>query len=173
MTDTATTLAGAAPRPRPPSTSLFGRLADAHEAFGRAAAAWIEPLFNLGVRVWIGKIFFDSGWLRVNTWEKQAGLFTDIHPIPGIPGTIAAIVTTAGEIILPALLVLGLFTRVPALGLLLMAAVIEFVAARTPQGIENGLSNPQHVLWMLLCLYLVIRGGGPLSADGFIKRQRA
>lgn len=171
MTETATTLPGAAPRR--PATSLFGRLADAHEAFGRVAAAWVEPLFNLGVRIWIGKIFFDSGWLRFNTWEKQASLFTDIHPIPGIPGNIAAIVTTAGEIILPALLVLGLFTRVPALGLLLMAAVIEFVAARTPQGIENGLSNPQHILWMLLCLYLVIRGGGPLSADGFIKGQRA
>jgi len=152
--------------------SLPGRLFDAHEAVGRGLAAYLEPLFNLAARIWMGKIFFDSGLIRISTWEKQASLFTNIHPVPGVPGNIAAIAATAGELALPVLLVVGLFTRVPALGLLIMSFVIQFVSAQTPQGIENEISNPQHYLWMFLFGYLVIRGGGPLSIDGFIKSQR-
>jgi putative oxidoreductase len=169
---TMTKTSGAVPRVGGGVFSFLGRLFDAHEAVGRRLMSWLEPIFALGVRVWMGKIFFDSGLNRALNWDKQAGLFTDIHPVPGIPGNIAAIVTTAGELLLPVLLVFGLFTRVPALGMLLMAMVIEFVSAQTPQGIENGISNPQHYLWMLLFGYLFIRGGGPLSVDGFIKSQR-
>jgi len=162
---------GAAPRAS--RISLPGRLFDAHEDVGRRLASTVEPVFNLGVRLWMAKIFFDSGLVRVNSWAKQPELFEKFHPVPGIPPALAAYVTTVAELVLPALLVLGLFTRLPALGMLVMAMVIEFVSARTPEGIEAGIGNPQHVLWMLLLGYLFIRGGGPLSADGLITRRRA
>ena len=169
--DTDPETSGAARRPRG-AAFIFGRLFDAHEAAGRSLMFWLEPVFALAVRVWMGRIFFDSGFNRFLNWSKQPELFENIHPVPFLPPKLAAIVATAGELILPVLLVLGLFSRVPAIGMLIMAAVIEFIAARTPQGVENGISNPQHILWMLLLAYLFIRGGGPLSIDGLIERQR-
>ncbi len=165
--------------------SLLGRLFDGHEAAGRALASWAEPLFNLLLRLLIAWDFFKSGLTRVEGWkffttfgvsaehwQKQVGLFTDIHPLPLLPPAITALAATVAEILLPILLAIGLFTRVPALGLLIMTAIIEFVAANTPQGIENSIGNHQHVLWMLLFGYLVIRGGGPLSLDGVIRSLR-
>ncbi len=140
------------------------------------SGAWLErmaePLFNLGARFWMAKIFFDSGLVRIANWEKQADLFETIHPVPGVPAQLSAALTTAGELVLPVLLVFGLLTRLPALGLLAMTMVIQFVAAQTPQGIENGIGHPQHYLWMFLFGYLVIRGGGALSLDRFLAPAR-
>ncbi len=166
--------------------SFLGRLFDAHEAVGRSLMSWVEPLFNLVARIVVAWDFFKSGLTRVEGWkfftsfgvsaehwQKQVDLFTTIHPVPFLPAKVAAAATTASEILLPMLLAIGLFTRVPALGLLIMTVVIEFVAARTPEGIENNIANHQHILWILLFAYLFIRGGGPLSADGFVKSQRA
>ncbi len=161
------------------------QLFDAHEATGRALGRWAEPLFNLLLRLVVAWDFFKSGLTRVEGWkfftgfnvsaehwQKQVGLFTDIHPLPLIPPVITALTATTAELLLPILLAIGLFTRVPALGLLIMTAIIEFVAANTPQGIENGISNHQHILWMLLLGYVVIRGAGPLSLDGFVRSLR-
>jgi putative oxidoreductase len=155
-----------------PSRGLIARVFGAHASLGSWLERQVEPVFNVGVRVWMAKIFFDSGLIRVSTWEKQAGLFTDIHPVPGVPGMIAAALTTAGELALPVLLVLGLLTRLPALGLLAMTMVIQFVAAQTPQGIENGIGHPQHYLWMFLLGYLAIRGGGSLALDRILAPAR-
>ncbi len=166
--------------------SFLGHLFDAHETVGRWLMRWAEPLFNLAARLVVAWDFFESGLTRVEGWkfftsftisaehwQKQVELFTNIHPVPFLGPKLAAVLTTAAEIVLPILLAIGLFTRVPALGLLVMTAAIEFVAAQTPQGIENGIANHQHVLWMLLFAYFVIRGGGLLSVDRFVRSQRA
>jgi putative oxidoreductase len=144
---------------------MIARLFSAHAALGRRLERVAEPLFNLAVRFWMARIFFDAGLLRVANWEKQADLFETIHPVPGVPPQLAALVTTAAELALPVLLMLGILTRLPALAMLAMTLVIQFVVGATPQGIENGIANPQHYLWMLLLGYLVIRGGGPFSID--------
>ncbi len=175
----------AAARSGEETPSFLGKLFDAHEAFGRSLMSWAEPLFNVLVRAVLAWDFFKSGLTRVDGWkfftsfsvraehwQKQIGLFETIHPLPIVPPGIAALAATAAEIFLPIVLLIGLFTRVPALGLLVMTGVIEFVAARTPQGIENGIANHQHILWMLLFGYLLIRGAGPFSVDGFVKSQR-
>ena len=62
------------------------------------------------------------------------------------------------------------FSRLPALGLLFMTAVIHFVVGYA----NDDYLAPYHYVWMLAFGYLVIRGGGPLSVDGFImSRMRA
>ena len=158
------------------SKTMIGRLFDLHHAAGRFLERVVEPVFNLGARIWIGKIFFDSGLAKLNKWREGglqavADLFEKFHPVPPLPPKVAAVLGTGTELILPVLLVLGLFTRLPAAGLLFMAFVIEFVSARTAAGLEAGISNPQHILWMFILGYLVIRGGGPLSVDRIFKRD--
>lgn len=147
---------------------LLGRLFDAHEAAGRGLASFLEPVFNVAARIWMGKIFLDSGIARVINWDKQEFLFSEEYKLGLLSPKIWAIVTTGAELVLPVLLFVGLFTRVPALGLLIMTAFIHFVVGFAN---EDYLA-PYHYVWMLVFGYLFIRGGGPLSLDGFIKSQR-
>ena len=55
------------------------------------------------------------------------------------------------------LLVLGLFTRLSALGLLGMTAVIQVFVYPD--------AWPTHLTWAALALYLAGRGAGPVSVD--------
>jgi putative oxidoreductase len=149
--------------------ALLGRLFDAHEAVGRGLAAYFEPVFNVAARLWMGKIFLDSGLARVANWDKQEFLFESEYKLGLLSPKLWAIITTGAELVLPVLLFVGLFTRVPALGLLIMTAFIHFVVGYA----NDDYLAPYHYVWMLVFGYLFIRGGGPLSLDGLFKSQRA
>lgn len=165
---TMTTTSGAVPRVGGGLLSLIGRLFDAHEAVGRGLTKVLEPVFNLAARIWMGKIFLDSGLARVANWDKQEFLFQEEYKLGLLSPKLWAIITTGAELVLPVMLFVGLFTRVPALGLLAMTAFIHFVVGFA----NDDYLAPYHYVWMLAFGYLVIRGGGPLSVDGFIKSQR-
>jgi putative oxidoreductase len=64
---------------------------------------------------------------------------------------------SVGEIVLPILLVVGLFTRFAALGLLAMTIVIQLTI---PEGWANF-----HLPWAAMALALMVYGGGSLAAD--------
>jgi putative oxidoreductase len=165
---TMTRTSDAVPRVGGGLLSLIGRLSDAHEAVGHGLTKFLEPVFNLAARIWMGKIFLDSGLARVINWDKQEFLFQEEYKLGLLSPKLWAIITTGAELVLPVMLFAGLFTRVPALGLLVMTAFIHFVVGFA----NDDYLAPYHYVWMLAFGYLVIRGGGPLSVDGFIKSQR-
>jgi putative oxidoreductase len=165
---TMTKASGAVPRAGGGLFSLIGRLFDAHEAVGRGLTTYLEPVFNLVTRVWMGKIFLDSGLARVANWENQGFLFQQEYKLGLLSPKLWALITTGAELVLPVMLFVGLFTRVPALGLLVMTAFIHFVVGYA----NDDYLAPYHYVWMIAFGYLFIRGGGPLSVDGFIKSQR-
>ena len=86
------------------------------------------------------------------------------------------------EVILPILILIGLFTRIAALGMILFVMVQSYVdiafhqadAATIGAWFDN-LSNAaildQRTLWVFLFLYLVIKGPGMLSLDHLLSRQ--
>jgi putative oxidoreductase len=153
----------------------LGRLFGLHESAGRALETLVEPLFNLGLRLWVGWTFFTAGMARVTGWSGQDYLFSEVHPLPVLPPKIWAGITTATELVLPVLLALGLFTRVPALGLLIMSMVIQFVlgdatVGESLKGDPIKISHAIHYSWMIAMGYVAIRGGSTLSLDRFLKR---
>lgn len=86
---------------------------------------------------------------------------------------------TWAEFILPALVVIGLFTRAAALGMIGFV-VVQSLTDVIGHGGETGswfdnLSDAtildQRAFWVFLLLYLVFKGGGPLSADRFILKS--
>lgn len=135
------------------------------------SVAWIVSVLLLAGRLWLANIFFTSGRVRIESWDSQAFLFTSIHPVPLLPASIAAPLTTAAELALPVLLAIGLLGRFGAFGLLVMAMTIQFLVAQTPQGIENGIGNPAHYWWMLAGLVLTVTGPGRLSLDALLARR--
>ncbi len=122
-----------------------------------------SPLFDLGARLYLGHAFFSSGLLRFKDWQNgnfsnQVFLFELEHPVPGLDPTAAAYLTTGAEIILPIMLVLGLFGRFAAAGLLAMTAVIEFTYGHFDV----------HILWAFLAGMIFLKGPGKLSLDTLI-----
>jgi len=151
---------------------LLARVGSLHAWLGSRLDTWLGPLAEVAARFWLGLIFFRSGLLRVESWSSQEFLFGSIHPVPGLPALPAAVITTAGELVLPVLLWLGLGQRLAALGLFAMTAVIQFVVAQTPEGIENKIGNLEHYAWMVGFLLLASRAPSVLALDHWLWRGR-
>lgn len=130
----------------------------------RATAAielWLAPVLLLAIRLWLARIFFNSGLTKINDWTATLFLFEFEYQVPLLPATLAAVMGTAAELAMPVLLVLGLFGRLAALPLLGLTMVIEFaVGAANPV-----YSSPEHYNWMLLLATIFVFGPGRLSAD--------
>ena len=154
-----------------PRGALLDRLGRLYATIGQLLDRVLGPPVEALARVYLGWIFFKAGWGRLNDWSSQEFLFDQIHPVPGLPASLAAVVTTAGELILPLFLWLGLGQRFAALGLFLMTAVIQFVVAQTPEGIENRIGHAEHYAWMLGFLLLATRRPSLLTLDHWLCRR--
>lgn len=131
-------------------------------------ADWAVGATLLAARLWLANQFFFVGIDRVKDWDSQAFIFTDINPIPGIPGDVSALAATAGEVTLPVLVALGLLTRIGAAGLFVMTAVIQFIVAQTPQGMENFIGNSEHYTWMAVAAVIAVLGSGRFGIDRYL-----
>jgi putative oxidoreductase len=138
--------------------ALWNRLADrldglvCHGFIAAAARLAVAAIFFLSGRTKV------DGWLTVN--DTAYTLFRDDYKVPLLPPEVAAHLATYAEHLFPALLVLGLFTRFAALGLLGMTAVIQIFVYPS--------AWPTHLSWAALMLYLIGRGAGPWSLDRVI-----
>ena len=128
---------------------------------GQFCGTFLTPVVNLTARIYIGLIFFQSGRLKLEDFESTIEFFEDDWALPFLPAEPAAYLATAGELILPILLIIGLFTRFSAFGLVVMAAVIQFFV----------MPDPQHYLWMLTLGLLVGYGGSSLSLDNWWRKS--
>lgn len=138
---------------------LWNRVADMLSGLvGHAGLAFID-------RLAIGAIFFLSGRTKVEgvltISDSAYALFREEYKLPLIPPEIAAHIATYAEHFFPILIVLGLFTRLSALALLVMTLVIQLFVYPD--------AWPTHLSWAGLLLYLVGRGAGPLSLDKVLK----
>jgi putative oxidoreductase len=125
----------------------------------------LRPWLLLGTRLWVSWQFLKSGWLKLTTWDVTLELFRSEYQVPVLPPTLAAICGTFGELFFPILLVLGLFTRVGALGLFAVnaMAVVSYWQVLGSEGYEGALA--QHVLWGYMIAVIAVFGGGKFALD--------
>ncbi len=138
--------------------------------------ARLEPLVLLAIRLLVARVFWNSGLAKVQTFdllglrlptaEIQNGtvfLFGNVF-FPSAPEwftNAAAIGATIGELTLPLLLVFGFVTRLGALGLLVMTAVIQIF-------VLPGEWWSVHAWWAACLLVLLVRGPGVISVDQLV-----
>ena len=103
------------------------------------------------------------GWPRVS--ESALELFRNEYALPLLPPDWAALMAATAEHVLPLMLVLGLGTRVAALGVLGMTLVIQVFV--------YPLAFPTHALWAACALALLVHGGGRLALDRPLARRFA
>ena len=114
----------------------------------------------LAMRFWLANIFWYSGVTKLEDWDTTLFLFEEEYQVPFLPTEFAAYSGTFFELACPILLVLGLGTRVAALPLIAMTAVIQFTYQH----------HEQHYYWAFLLFTLVVYGGGRASIDHFVAR---
>jgi putative oxidoreductase len=127
----------------------------------RATRLVPDALLLLLARLGIAGIFLQSARTKVDGWltvtDGTYALFRDEYRLPLLPPELAAHAAAYAEHLFPALLVLGLATRLSAAALLGMTAVIQVFVYPD--------AWPTHLSWAALLLPLVARGGGALSLD--------
>ncbi|MCR5883364.1 DoxX family protein [Rhizobacter sp. J219] len=138
-----------------PLLRLWSRFVDALEA--------LQPAAQLGARLYVAQVFFMSGLTKIHDWDTTLALFADEYQVPLLPPPVAAVMGTAGELVLPVLLLLGLGGRFAALGL----SVVNAVAVLSLQEIAPA-ALQQHIFWGSLLLALVLWGPGKWSLDRLI-----
>lgn len=125
----------------------------------------LESLLLLGLRLWVSWEFLKSGWIKINSWQNTVFLFQNEYHVPVLPPYAAAVAGTAGELVFPALLIVGLMGRLSALGLFAVnaMAVVSYAHVLLTEGFEAAVG--QHYLWGLALLVLTVFGPGKVSLD--------
>lgn len=125
----------------------------------------LQPLLLLLFRLWIANVFFKSGLTKIDDWDTTLLLFTEEYHVPLLPPSIAALLATAGELGLSALLALGLGARFAAAGLFILNAV----AVISYPGLTEA-TREFHYYWGMLIATVLAFGPGPLSVDAWLRR---
>ncbi|MGE0096974.1 MAG: DoxX family protein [Hydrogenophaga sp.] len=135
----------------------------------RAFAVWngitqvldrARPAAALGARLYLAQVFFLAGLTKVRDWDTTLLLFSEEYRVPLLSPTLAAVAGTAGELVLPVLLLLGLAGRFAALGLSVVNVVaVISLAEIAPAALQ------QHITWGVLLAALALYGVGKWSLD--------
>lgn len=121
----------------------------------------LQPLWWLGVRIFVAMVFWDSGLVKISDFDTTIALFQDEYKVPIIPPFIAAIFSTFFELTCSVLIIIGLCTRLAAIPLLVMTAVIQFTY----------MQHIEHIYWAIVLTGLILTGAGKISVDYFIARK--
>jgi len=165
------------------SRSVVGLMVD---SFVSACSFIPYALVALALRLVMARVFFLDGQTRINgprfslstqdllpgfdfsvvlPMEVKAqtfGAFLTQYAALPVPPMLAAYLVSYAEFILPIMLVLGLGTRLAALGLLIMTALIQIFVL--PQALWS-----VHIYWAAILMVLLSRGAGQFSLDHIIR----
>ena len=111
----------------------------------------------------VASVFWRSAQTKVNGFsirEETFYLFQEEYKVPLLPPDLAAYFATIGEHAFSVLLLIGLASRLSALGLFGMTMVIQLFV------FSDGW--PEHILWISLQLLIISRGPGTISLDHLI-----
>ncbi|MDH3264594.1 MAG: DoxX family membrane protein [Paracoccaceae bacterium] len=172
---------------------LYDDLADRAQALAAPALPSLARLLFAGILL---VYYWGSASTKIGAsiLSPSSGAYIQIFPKaveaagydPSKLSALHTLVVVAGmwaEFLLPALIVLGLFTRLAALGMIGFIAVQSWVDV-----FGHGLAGPdigawfdrnpsallldQRALWLFLLVVLLLKGAGPVSADRLLSRIR-
>ncbi len=118
---------------------------------------------DLVARLYIAKVFFASGWNKIQDWNSTLYLFREEYHVPLLPPDVAAVMGAGGELGLSVLLAIGFWTRLSACGLLVLncVAVVSYydVLKDSPAALQD------HLEWGILLSLLIVSQVKQLTVD--------
>lgn len=135
--------------------------------YGIKALDYTSPVVDLGVRLWVAHIFWNSGLTKMQSWYSTVTLFTYEYHVPLLPPELAAYLATIVEIGGSVLLAFGLASRFGTAALF----ILNYVAVMSYPELSDAGRN-DHLYWGLLLLLFLFHGPGKLSIDYFLIRRK-
>jgi putative oxidoreductase len=131
-----------------------------------AQFAWLPPLF---ARIVVGWVFLWSGWGKLNALDRITQNFVEWGiAFPHILTPFVSGVEFFGGL----LLLLGLFTRIAAVPLVVTMVVAILSAKLADVDSLETLLGFEEVAYMALFGWLAVAGPGPISLDWLLQRWR-
>lgn len=124
----------------------------------------LQSVTLFAARFYVAWVFFKSGLTKLGDWDSTLLLFEYEYAVPLLNFEVAAYLATFGEIVLPILLVVGLFGRKMALGLF----IVNYVAVISLEDMPAAAFN-EHIIWGGLLVLVAVWGAGKLSLDHYLK----
>lgn len=126
---------------------------------------WLPPTV---ARLTVGWIFLQSGWGKFQNLPKVVAFFTSLGiPAPQFQAPLAA----TAELVCGALILVGLFTRVATLPLIITMVVAILTARKADIHELSDLFGMSEYLYVALLLWLGAYGAGPISLDAVFARK--
>ncbi len=130
---------------------------------------WLRSPALLAARLYVSYVFFNSGLQSLRDWAGTVWLYQNEFHVAVLPPHVAAVVGTAGELLLPPLVAFGLLGRFGALGLFVvnLVALLSYMYALQVPAIMF------HFIWGGLILMIALWGPGAWSVDAWRRARRA
>ena len=127
--------------------------------------AWLPPLI---ARITIGGVFIESGWGKLHNLDKVIAFFTELGiPAPQIQAPFVAGV----ELVCGGLVLAGLFTRLASIPLVCTMVVAILTAKKGDLTQFTDLFGFIEFLYIVILLFLVVKGAGTFSVDRLFPRR--
>ena len=125
---------------------------------------WLAPL---AVRIVVGSVFLETGWLKLNALPRMIQNFRDWGiPAPEFFTPLASGIELVGGL----LLLVGLLTRFAAVPLMIVMVVAIISAKWSEVDSFVTLMGFEETSYFVMFAWLAIAGPGPVSIDHFILR---
>lgn len=124
-----------------------------------AGLAWLAPLLG---RLSVGLLFLSTGWGKVHNLDKVTKFFVELKiPMPALN----AVVVGYSELVCGALLVIGLFTRLATVPLIVSMVVALLTAKLADIHGLFDLVGAEEFTYLCVLLMLTLIGPGKASLD--------
>lgn len=143
--------------------SLARLISASNDLFIRVIGVLVWPKVDFLIRLWLAKIFFVSGVLKLTHWQTALDLAAHEYPVSFMSPLTAAYVGVSIEVGGATLLALGLMTRYAAIAMLILSLVIQFAYMRFDS----------QLFWAALFGWYAVCGAGPISMDKLLRRGLA
>lgn len=134
-----------------------------HDTLVEWMAALPLSVVQLGARVAVAEVFWQSAQTKLASWPVTVQLFAFEYRLPLIDPGLAATMATAAELSGAAMLALGVLSRLASLMLLGVVAAIQVFVYPGHWA--------EHLMWASLLLLILSRGAGYFSVDHLVARR--
>ena len=129
--------------------------------------SWLPPTL---ARITIGWLFLQTGWGKVHNLPQITEYFRSLGiPAPELQAPLASFT----ELICGSLILVGLFTRLASVPLIITMIVATATAKKEAIHAVDDLFGIVEYLYIVILIYLGVGGPGPLSLDNLLVRRMA
>ncbi|MES1174141.1 MAG: DoxX family protein [Myxococcales bacterium] len=127
--------------------------------------AWLAPLLG---RLSVGLLFLSTGWGKAHSLDKVTKFFIELKiPMPALN----AVVVAYSELVCGALLVVGLFTRLATIPLIVSMVVAIMTAKLADIHGVFDLVGADEFTYLCVLVMLAVIGPGKVSLDELLTRS--